>query len=175
MFEVPHICSVNFAQSLQEEQQEALKEVTSKKPPLTAFDLREAFNISRQNTYGSDLYIAVDTACSDEQLVGEFKNALDTFRSTINLDARRKNFTAKDFARWHRYAVLPYIDLTLWAQFQGARIAHHVLGDVLFPDEDFDRAQAIRQTVKPLANKLLQHETLTALRAQVYAKRDKKK
>jgi hypothetical protein len=153
----------------------AWKEVTSKKPPLTIFDLHESFNISRQNTDGCDLYIAVDTACSDEQLVEEFKNALDTFRSTINLNARRKDFTAKDFARWHRYAVLPYIDLTLWAQFHGARIAHHVLGDVLFPNEDFDRAQAIRQTVKPLAKTLMQLETLQTLRAQGRKeKKDKK-
>jgi hypothetical protein len=78
--------------------------------------------------------------------------------------------TKDDLANWHRYAVLPYFDLTNWAASQGAEISQPVLGRALFPDEyDVDLTERIRKVVSPYAQRIGNSAFSNALMMQALA------
>lgn len=132
---------------------------------LTRNDLHQIVN-SPEKIDERKIHLSINVQCSDEQLIDNFRETLASIRSTRSLKFAPKNFNDKDFLRWHRLAILPYLDLTLWASFNDSRIAQHVLGDAIFPNRGGDTTQAIRQTVKPLATKLMQWENILTLSAQ---------
>lgn len=118
---------------------------------------------SKINPSYEKMYLLADITCSDEQLIDEFKKALKHQRLVTGYKPRKRNFNDKDFARWHYWALLPYMDLTLWALVTGNKITQQVMGDAIFPNREIERAQAIRATVKPMAAKLIRRDALNAL------------
>ncbi len=122
-----------------------------------------------------EIYLSVDINCSNQQLIDQFQEVLVSAREPKDVTQGKQFYGEKDFARWHKYGVIPFIDLTMWADANNVNIAQHLMGDVLFPNElKTDTTQTIRQTVKPLVEKLLKTETLNTLVAQyVRQKKDK--
>ena len=60
--------------------------------------------------------------------------------------------------------ILPYLDLTLWAQAHGVEITQHAIGSALFPDEyDVNLAERIRKVTKPRALKVSTESYVRAL------------
>jgi hypothetical protein len=77
-----------------------------------------------------------------------------------------RNFDERHVKDWIDNQVLPYMDLTLWAQANNI-ISQNTLGEALFPDADsVDTTERVRRTVKPKAEHLLREETARALQYQ---------
>ncbi len=119
------------------------------------------------------IHLSVDISCSDDQLINELIKALSNARKARDFAPRDKIFNQTHFDRWHRYAVLPFLDLTIWAKANGVTIPQHVMGEAILPNENSDTTEAIRKTVKPLASGLLQRETLRTLAAQCQGEKRK--
>ena len=80
-------------------------------------------------------------------------------------------FTTIDLQRWVKLKVLSYIDLILISSYEGKTLTQNMLGRVLFPDDyDIDVTERIRQSVKPLADSLLDIHTLEAIFSQSLAR-----
>lgn len=113
--------------------------------------------------------VVVDLA-TDEQILDDFRHWLSGFRTAIEVQAPKSNFTEKDFASWCENGVIPYMDLTLWARAEGYSITQNALGEAIFPMEDrADTTERIRRTTKPKAERLLKEETARALEYQATA------
>lgn len=147
---------------------EGLSEPARKIVSMTVDSLNSFPNIRK-----SKLYLSVDLSCSDRQLEDEFLKMLSVARSSRGIIQSKQSYSQKDFERWHRLAILPYLDLTLWANVTDTTIAQHVMAEAILPNRiDIDTTQAIQKTVAPLAKKLLQLETLNTLWAQVGNKKE---
>jgi hypothetical protein len=115
----------------------------------------------------SNPILAIDLGVSDEQLKLDFKHWLQEQRINSGYKPRYKMFTTNDYKKWISNMVLPYLDVTLILDFDGKDLPYHFIGNLLFPDEiEIDVTDKVRRTVKPLANSLLEIESLSVLRAQ---------
>ncbi len=129
-----------------------------------------------------DIGLRININATDEQLISDFKGFLDEVRKIVLLPKRttargktfgRKNFTSADFRKWSSLQILAYLDLTAWARFTNKQLTHHMLGEVLFPNEyDVDLTERVTKTVKPLAEFLTSRSGIEALAAQEYSEQD---
>lgn len=118
--------------------------------------------------------IYVDMYATDEQLIGDFKKWLKRKRLETGGELSKKNFTDKDFADWANYKVLAYIDLEILCSHLNKRASLATIGDLLFPNDDVDRAERVRKVVQPLARKLMNPVIFNALDVQAgHAEREK--
>jgi len=109
--------------------------------------------------------LAIDLGASDEQLMLAFKRWIHEQR--VNSSFKPKMLTLRDYEKWTKRKVLPYLDLTLIASFEDKKLAQHTIGGLLFPNDiNVDITERIRKVVKPLADSLLEDQTLSALRVQ---------
>jgi hypothetical protein len=117
--------------------------------------------------FGNRKTICLDMTAPDEVLIAEFKAWLLNSREKFKIPAPTRSFTAKDFKKWSDHQVLPYLDLRLWALVQGVTITNKLMGEAIFPDEfDLDTTEKIRQTIAPLAKRLISPEIVFSLHAQ---------
>lgn len=116
------------------------------------------------------IFVAVDLKAPDDLLVSEFKTLLKRVRKNIGAAPIRRQFNKSDFTRWHEQALLPYQDLTFWAQTEQKRIPQAVLGETLFPDEaNIALDEHIRKTIAPNSQLLVSEEIVATLAAQLQA------
>lgn len=79
-------------------------------------------------------FVAVDLALPDEVLVDAFRDLIPSLRE---LAARRAQCLTPtgakvDPASWAKFAILPYLDLQIWAQEVNVRVPNRVLADAIF-------------------------------------------
>lgn len=106
--------------------------------------------------YDDATFISIDQEASDEQLIQGFKDWLSEWRKTYPYKAPIKIFTDADFAKWHRYQLLAYFDLSYWAKLEGKKISDDSLVSALFPNElDIganDRVKLLREWHEKIFN-----------------------
>lgn len=124
---------------------------------------------------GDYAYVEVDLNSSLELAVEDFRRWL--LRKMENHDHAllKKRFNRSDFSSWHRYRVLPYIDLACWAHLNNKRIPHWALAAALFPQWEGDTVEVIRKTTKKLAETTFTFRTVEVLIRQVHAEKVEKK
>lgn len=112
--------------------------------------------------------IMVDAHAPLEVAVEEFRQLMWNIREDLGLDQLRKKFDVSDFQRWTRMRVLPYMDLSLWASLESAKVSDYLMGVTLYPDdlESANPADRVRRSIRPLVNRLLSMQHISALVAQ---------
>lgn len=115
-------------------------------------------------------YIKVDLNASDEQIMKDFTVWLQHQRQSKKHAVPKKNFSPADFASWHEFSVLPYMDLMLWAEMENIKIQQHVIAQAIYPDvyslgSDFDPLGKLK-TTKKKAQYLLTPEAFNVLDMQ---------
>jgi hypothetical protein len=123
--------------------------------------------ISNEGLYN----IVVDLFATDEQLLSDFKHWLTKFRKVADIPAPAKNFTEGNFRDWHRSGILPYFDLTFWAEIEGVHITLDALGDGIFPGWAGNVASRIGKVTKPKADRVFSTAFAEALDRQAAAER----
>lgn len=131
-------------------------------------DFSEVYNsINETYSIGPFRYLKVNLNGTNQQIIDDFSKWLKVQKSkkrkTIN-----KRFSESDLAKWHRYRVLSYIDLSIWARLNNKNITNALFFNALFPHEEgITPDTRIGKTVKrKYADKLILHETITALLLQ---------
>ena len=157
---------------------------------------------STANDQGGRIYLAVDITCSDEQLVDNFRQTLRASRksdivwsdeppidddeiqetlsyqrSSAGFNPRRSEYNQSSFKKWHDLAVLPYLDLSLWAKANGVSIKPSVFSKDIFKDSDreYDNSRTITHKVKPRASELMKRESLKTLNVQAQEEQRRQK
>jgi hypothetical protein len=116
------------------------------------------------SSFDEKFFVSVDLGASDDFLLKEFKIWLKKTRNDAKIETIRRQFNAADFTRWREQQLLPYLDLTFWAETQGAYFSNATLGNALFPDEiDLAVDEVIRKTVAPNALSVVSDEYESAL------------
>lgn len=111
---------------------------------------------------GSDTHVTINLTATDEQILSDFQHWLTEYRKAVGRESNKKNFSDKDLACWYESRLLPYIDLTLSAAIEGKKITQAKIAELLCLDLD-----KLRKTIKPKAEWLFRHETLTAIEDQL--------
>ncbi len=79
-----------------------------------------------------------------------------------------QKFTKVTLRRWAVNQVLPYIDLTYWANYNGKQIPHWLMGKILFPGHNQgDTTDRVRQTTEKTAQEIMIETCLQAMVAQL--------
>ena len=115
------------------------------------------------------IYLSVDMTCSNELLIQEFKRVLMSAREARDIDHKKdSNFNDENFKKWHKLAILPYLDLSLWAKANGVSIKPSVFSKAIYKlsDKEYDNTRTITDKVKPRASELMQREALKTLFTQ---------
>lgn len=131
-------------------------------------------DFSNENKLGfPEGVVIVDLMSTDETILSDFEAWLKQKRSIFreNRDFQPPTqFTQADFNRWHKMAVLGYLDLKLFSNHFNIHIPDHVIGQLLFPNaQDFDSTERVKKTVRPLATQLSNNGFLDALEGQAAA------
>jgi hypothetical protein len=95
----------------------------------------------------------IDLTMPDAMLVASFKTWLSDTRADFCLAAPTQ-YRRLDFASWCRVGVLPYIDLTSWAELSGRKIPNRVMANTIFPTGEGGE-ETIRKTTAPLALEMI--------------------
>jgi hypothetical protein len=95
----------------------------------------------------------VDLTMPDAVLVEAFKTWLARTRADFCLESP-KQYRKPDFASWVRLGVLPYIDLTSWAEISGKSIPNRLMANLLFPSGEGGE-ETIRKTTAPIAMEMI--------------------
>jgi hypothetical protein len=96
--------------------------------------------------------ITVDMNSPDAIIEATFIKWLETERAKSRTSVTRYRKPTHD--RWTRYGLLPYLDLTIWAQEMGATIPDRVMAAAITPLTDVGDDR-LRKTVAPLADSLM--------------------
>lgn len=115
-------------------------------------------------------YARVDLETSDEQIQKDFVKWLAKERQRRQVLAAKKNFSEADFRGFEESAVLPYLDLTLWAESAQIKINQYVMAQAIFsdayaPDSETDPLGRLK-TTKKKAEYLMQPGALIRLESE---------
>lgn len=104
------------------------------------------------------LYAGVNLEASNDLIIEHFKLWLEDAREKLQFNDRKIQFKKHNFLNWYEDSVLPYLDLTIWAEKKGVEIPHKIMGEAIYPPEkEVDLSQAVRRTTKPLAEELMRY------------------
>lgn len=143
-------------------QQTLINRSDSMEVPSFIHDPLHTLNDTHRCCYGMEA-LWIDLAYPDNILIEHFEYFLKIRRREY--DSANDNISRyhkPDFENWHRFGVLPYIDLIMWARDENVTIPYRVLADAIFPSGERGE-EAIRKTTKPLVQSLLNQSTLTKL------------
>ena len=111
--------------------------------------------------------VKIDLEGAEEAIISDFVVWLKETRQAFSLHTPRtpgKLPSDQELQEWTQMMILPYLDLTLWAQAHGVEITQHAIGSALFPDEyDVNLAERIRKVTKPRALKVSTESYVRAL------------
>jgi len=117
------------------------------------FKLSSSFLVGEEERYwykDSDgtCNISVNLRASDKELTKAFEYFLKEKRK--EKQPAKKYFTQADFNSWHKFGVLPYLDIEIWRIETGInKIPDHILGDAILANEvDIDTTEAIRKSTR---------------------------
>jgi hypothetical protein len=117
--------------------------------------------LKNPSPYGT--LIHVDLNLPDQLLIKQFESRLSQLRKDIhsNFLALQSRTSMESFSK---YAVLPYLDLSIWAEQEKISIPNRVMADAIFPLGEGGE-ENIRKTTKPLSKQLLTDDSLNRLAA----------
>ncbi len=119
-------------------------------------------------------FLRVDLTTPDSILLASFKRWLAKERKHLARQ-RLQKFTKATLRRWAANQVLPYIDLTYWADRNNKQIPHWLMGKVLFPGHNQgDTTDRARQTTEKTAQEIMTEACLQAMVAQLAEQTGKK-
>lgn len=114
------------------------------------------------------LFLSIDVSTPDDILLSEFKRLIPIWRNELNVEKRLS--VSSSWAVIKKkildYKVIPYIDLTIWANANNIVIPHGVMAIALFPYGERDLFSII-QTIKPFVETLVMFESLEKLRLEI--------
>jgi hypothetical protein len=117
--------------------------------------------------------ICINLMASEDQIRDDFNHWLINYRKHLeisgrkkpltkkdikigNLNQKEKPFTQKDFDSWVEYKVIPYLDLTLLAEYEGKKITQDKMSKLLYPNEyDVDLIDRLNKVTRVKANELI--------------------
>lgn len=115
-----------------------------------------------------DVSAVVNLHAPEDVLVAHFRDWLRTIKAERGLDLPRKAVSQTDLDDWSRYCLLPYIDLSFWAEANGFEITQQAMGSALFPNEyNVNLAERVRKTVAPMARRAVTYDFCDYLVTQV--------
>ena len=135
-----------------------------------------------QDTYLAELnnnhllrpFLKADLTAPDSILLASFKRWLTKERKLLARQ-RVQKFTKVTFRRWVSNQVLPYIDLTYWADCNGKQIPHWLMGKILFPGHNQgDTTDRVRQTTEKASQEIMTETCLQAMVVQLAEQTGKK-
>jgi hypothetical protein len=132
--------------------------------------LNKEFTINDEYFLGNEL-VKVNLQANDQQIIEDFKTWLKELRKKERLSsAPIKPFKENDYRDWAKFCVLPYIDLTIWANLNNCRFKNVDIGKALFPysrSDIGDPTDCLRKSTKPKAEMLMDSLVLQAFNIQV--------
>ncbi|HBQ0113170.1 TPA: DUF6387 family protein [Klebsiella variicola] len=116
----------------------------------------------------NSLFLSIDVSVPDDILLSEFKRLIPTWREELNVEKSHSINSSWAVIRKKiiEYKVLPYLDLTIWANANNITIPHGVMAVALFPYGERDLF-SIAQTIKPFLESLMVSESLEKIRQEI--------
>jgi hypothetical protein len=146
-----------------------LSHINSDGGELSSF-LTKEFTINDDFFLGEEL-VKVNLQANDQQIIEDFKAWLkESRKKERQASTPIKPFKETDYRDWTKFCVLPYIDLTIWADLNNCRFKNVDIGKALFPysrSDIGDPTECLRKTTKPKAEMLMDYLVLQAFNIQV--------
>jgi Family of unknown function (DUF6387) len=125
-----------------------------------SIDLLERTDEQLEDQY---LHLEVDMFAPDDMIIDDFRKWLKAARENFDLPAKPL-FTPAQINKWSKNQILPFIDLTIWADLQSVKIPNAVMGNALFPGEfDVSLPDRIAKVVRPMAKRLTRMSVVAAM------------
>lgn len=115
-------------------------------------------------------FISVDLNAPDNFLIECFERWIKDTRTKANVPSKKNVSVAKHFNKWHIDRILPYLDLSFWAEANQKHISQSKYLETLFKGFDYDEKKI--GDVKAEALYLLSDTNINALKSQAYHFRD---
>jgi hypothetical protein len=113
------------------------------------------------------VYAEIDIGAPIEKILESFEKWVRGVKQSRNqIFSKKRRFGESDFAKWERYRLLAYFDLTLWEEMKGVRIPHELYVKHLYPERSGDVLSFFRKTVRDEAESVFTWECEEALQAQ---------
>lgn len=107
----------------------------------------------------------IDLDLPDSILINQFRQVLESIRDP---DGKycipKKSYPRPNFANWTTFAVLPYMDLKIWATLENVSIPNRVIADAIFKAGEGGE-EVVRKTTEKLAQELVTDGHLNQLAA----------
>lgn len=101
--------------------------------------------------------VQIDLSVPDKILIQQFTDYLRHVRQKYPDIIKANKYKYPEYQKWIDYAVLPYLDLKLWAEEEGCSIPNRVMADAIFPDGEKGE-EMVRKTTKKIADTLMKTE-----------------
>lgn len=122
-----------------------------------------------------EVNVRVNLQVPDKLLIDQFQDMLKAIRKRNVSSGITAEPTKKiDFDAWCTFAILPYLDLKIWADMESKQIPVRVMADAIFPPGE-QGEDTVRKTTIPTAKALLTTKhlaTLASAAAQEIAERN---
>lgn len=99
----------------------------------------------------------------------DFNQDLDSIKETLEelweglSSAQKKKLGRVSFARWHKFCVIPYFDVSVFAPLFGFAPLDTEIADFFWHLEDIDQPERLRKTTKKLITQVFTEKTLRRL------------
>lgn len=115
------------------------------------------------NGWGWVLNVRVNMTLPDKELIEQFKRLLKEQRAPLqSLGIPSECSRKPDVSGWHRFGVLPYLDLKIWEREANVRIPNRIMAKVIFPEGE-GGDEVVRKTTAKLADELMTQKRLENL------------
>jgi len=133
-------------------------------------DLDDSINdfvVQRWPRSSNLIYLEVDIDAPLDDLSKSFSEwILRAKEKRASMFAKKRSFTEADFKKWHRYRLIPYFDLMLWADYRKANIPVWLFVKALFQDYDGDVGGIFQKDTRPHVARVFSHECVSLLANQ---------
>jgi len=116
-------------------------------------------------TWRNYAFLKINLNAPDDLIFTQCKAALSKARESQQVSPPRRSFTEKDFHKWYTFGVLPYCDLSIWANYKDVTIPHRVMADAIFAD-GVKGEESIRRVTVPLVHFLMDNAVIYQLHSQ---------
>jgi|TARA_B110000879_G_C11092350_1_gene479531 hypothetical protein len=107
--------------------------------------------------------IVIDPHADMRSILHDVEVLVTKMRKATSTPLFKKPVGRKEFADWFTYGILPCWDLDLWCQLTGQTMTNAELGDLLWPNANFDRAERVRKTTKAKCWEIVSDSTFERL------------
>lgn len=104
--------------------------------------------------FGGGLICAlVDLDTPDEILMERFREWVSFNRGQLKIP-KHKIHSESEILRWHKYNVLPYMDLRIWNQINGIDLTDKIAGEILFRGDSRNKADLIKKKTRKIYSEI---------------------